>query len=564
MATEVGEQYAASIAVIEQFTYILTDRGTVISYRTAGIPRPDASTTLNPADKIQLKFENEIVQMAQGKNHVIFLDKAGKVYGVGDNSYHQVSPYLDREPSAGGEKNDDGSHNTPPRDNASKKEQLDRSNSQQNSMVHETGTLTGGTGRDLRPSAFIFEPQLVKLPNQEAVTIYKVHAFANTSLAFDRGGEMIVWGYNTGITYEGKPQNTGSKRNEVIPRPVVMLEFSGIKLSSQKEQIPGAGEDSYSRPEFTTDKSLQLLSGYRKDNEAKISETNTLLNEIKQKQSKVKEESNHARSLLEEAEKKLRELEHEIQILDERRQMELGEPDSSPESGGTRKLTDMKKLKAQLKEKQKTQKVLVEDAEVAVSKVEQEFSNLLVKEREYEADINVWKEQNKNLTTLANRYVQNKREAQGAAKVIENQANALMEGLYRRFSEIDKLQVALKVEREKLPVETALLRAEQEIKRESDTLDYESKLNNQGFIAKEHISKFTEMYKSCLGLLSNINRYQLKRLIEAEERSVLANQGYLKEQLEVKHNQDDDELPVFRNLESLGQKIFNFKFTNKQ
>ena len=165
---------------------------------------------------------------------------------------------------------------------------------------------------------------------------------------------------------------------------------------------------------------------------------------------------------------------------------------------------------------------------------------------------------------MANRYLQNKRDAQGAAKVIENQAHTLLTGLSRRFKDIDKLQMSVRVKEEKLPVELALLNAEKDIQEELNSVVYETKLNNQGFIAKEHISKFTEMYKTCLGLLSNINRYQMKRLIEAEERSVLDNRGYLREQLEIKHNLDDDELPVLRNLESLGQKIFNFKFTNKQ
>src|SRR3990167_6418649 len=118
---------------------------------------------------------------------------------------------------------------------------------------------------------------------------------------------------------------------------------------------------------------------YRKENETKIGETNTLLNEIKQKQSKVNEEISHAKSIMEESEKKLKEIEAELQILQERRDQDLSSPDSSPGSSPNKQQVDAKKLKLVLKEKQKNQKIVVEDSELALAKIQLEYSNLLSK-----------------------------------------------------------------------------------------------------------------------------------------------------------------------------------------
>jgi len=60
-----------------------------------------------------------------------------------------------------------------------------------------------------------------------------------------------------------------------------------------------------------------------------------------------------------------------------------------------------------------------------------------------------------------------------------------------------------------------------------------------------------------------INKFQFKQLIEAEERVLLSDKMILREQLDPSLiDQDQDENMVFRNVENIKNKIYNFKFTS--
>lgn len=71
------------------------------------------------------------------------------------------------------------------------------------------------------------------------------------------------------------------------------------------------------------------------------------------------------------------------------------------------------------------------------------------------------------------------------------------------------------------------------------------------------------MYRTSLRIISMINKFQFKQLIEAEERVLLSDKMILREQLDPSLiDQDQDENMVFRNVENIKNKIYNFKFTS--
>lgn len=85
---------------------------------------------------------------------------------------------------------------------------------------------------------------------------------------------------------------------------------------------------------------------------------------------------------------------------------------------------------------------------------------------------------------------------------------------------------------------------------------------------KDYEIKFLMMYATSLQILKHVNSLQFKQYLEAEEMISASGQTELKkllrEQLDPSLVSDDEEeIPLVKNLSMLKNKIFNFKFSNK-
>lgn len=75
---------------------------------------------------------------------------------------------------------------------------------------------------------------------------------------------------------------------------------------------------------------------------------------------------------------------------------------------------------------------------------------------------------------------------------------------------------------------------------------------------------FILMYHRALQVLKHVNALQFKQYQEAENKIILSNKTVLREQLDpTLVSDDEEEIPLVKNLSMLKNKIFNFKFANK-
>ena len=149
----------------------------------------------------------KFIQVCQGKNHILMLDTSGKVYSFGDNSFFQVCP--------------EGVILTTDRNQATYRSQSDVIPGQ-SQRSQKPVSITKGDIAHERGTEFL--DQIVEVPFGEYLSrsIYRIHAFNNTSIARDRSGDMYFWGENSlSDTYNPKP----------VKKPTILREFKKQKIS---------------------------------------------------------------------------------------------------------------------------------------------------------------------------------------------------------------------------------------------------------------------------------------------------------------------------------------------
>lgn len=142
------------------------------------------------------------------------MDNQGRCYTIGDNSHFQVCPEPDKVGGGVGDFN--ASHlNSPGPARSDKSGNNSGLVSPVNAKVEKTGS-------------YYDTLQRVNFIDSESRSIYKVHAFKNTSIAIDRNSEMLLWGENTIST-------ANNKLGKNFMYPTVITEFFGIDLCKQRK-----------------------------------------------------------------------------------------------------------------------------------------------------------------------------------------------------------------------------------------------------------------------------------------------------------------------------------------
>lgn len=184
----------------------------------------------NVPDDQPIKLDFEIVQVVQGRNHIVILDSSGKVYALGDNSHYQVAPLQEEKQTSN--KPADKSKNSQVNHTASPITDKKFDNNTSLSAASPKNANKDKIGSSLNLFAGFYPlPNRVYFPDNEGRSIYKIHAFNNTSIAIDRNGEMYLWGENT-ITLDGRKDYNKGKG------PIIINDFLGVKLS--KDSRPGS------------------------------------------------------------------------------------------------------------------------------------------------------------------------------------------------------------------------------------------------------------------------------------------------------------------------------------
>lgn len=176
------------------------------------------------------------------------LDEVGQVYSLGDNNHFQVNA---------GEKNKGGKEGEGQAGTVKPEEESSR-------------TREAGQG-------FFKEPQRVYFGSRDSKSIYKLHAFGDTSLALSRAGDIYLWGLNSMSTLE-------SSFGCNYRRPELINDICGVKLSQVRanllsDQAPDTGEDKGAKSE----PGLSLLNEIRVMNDFEITKIIPQIGEIKNK-----------------------------------------------------------------------------------------------------------------------------------------------------------------------------------------------------------------------------------------------------------------------------------------
>lgn len=253
-------------------------------YRLARAPDAEKSASRNDqhlADEEVHKVNPpgvEFIQVCQGRNHILMLDSSGKVYGYGENTHFQIF-------SEGTQHLNNTSFNN----GTSHRSHADFATpSQRSQKMSSVAKLDLGLEKG---SEFVDRVQEVSFGEFNSVSIYKIHAFNNTSLAVDRGGDLYLWGENA---------LSESSGNRHLKHPTQIREYKKIKISKERTQLL---PDRISRvDEFQhqhQDQVLHMLDQYKANNSiqmakfkqdiegsrAKIAQT---INTIHQKEQLVK------------------------------------------------------------------------------------------------------------------------------------------------------------------------------------------------------------------------------------------------------------------------------------
>lgn len=192
----------------------------------------------------------EFVQVCQGRNHILMLDSSGKVYGYGDNNYFQIY--------------NEGNNIT--QQNTSHGHMSHRSNADlatPSQRSHKVSSVAKGDLMHDRGTEFIDKVQEISFSQFSSVSIYKIHAFNNTSLAVDRSGELYLWGENClSESHNPKP----------IKQPSPIKEYKKVKISKERNQLL---PDRISRvDDFQSnqaDQVLQMIDQYKANNSISLS-----------------------------------------------------------------------------------------------------------------------------------------------------------------------------------------------------------------------------------------------------------------------------------------------------
>lgn len=154
----------------------------------------------------------EIVQIAQGRNHILMLTSSGKVYAMGDNSFSQV--YAERQQDsqlpAGERKSIDA---------------MSKSGTEMTPSYSGMSGMGGGgtTMNNDKFSEYQENPRLVAFDDYNSKSLYKVHAFNNTSMAIDRSGDLYFWGEDTLRGADIQHRN--------VKFPQLLSDISGLRLT---------------------------------------------------------------------------------------------------------------------------------------------------------------------------------------------------------------------------------------------------------------------------------------------------------------------------------------------
>lgn len=145
------------------------------------------------------------------------LSSSGKVYGLGDNSYSQVYAERSTMDQIGDRKSIDN---------------LSRSGTEKTPTQSQSirSGMVGGGGTTVhldKTSEYQENPKLVAFDEYNSKSLYKVHAFNNTSLAVDRSGDLYFWGEDT--------FRVSDSSAKIVKFPILLNEVGGLRISKDSK-----------------------------------------------------------------------------------------------------------------------------------------------------------------------------------------------------------------------------------------------------------------------------------------------------------------------------------------
>lgn len=142
------------------------------------------------------------------------LSSSGKVYGLGDNSHSQVYAERSTMDQIGDRKSIDN---------------LSRSGTEKTpTQSIRSGMVGGGTTvHHDKSSEYQENPRLVAFDEYNSKSLYKVHAFNNTSLAVDRSGDLYFWGEDT--------FRVSDSSAKIVKFPILLNEVRGLRISKDRK-----------------------------------------------------------------------------------------------------------------------------------------------------------------------------------------------------------------------------------------------------------------------------------------------------------------------------------------
>lgn len=578
---------ASQIFLLEKYKFILTERGTLYkSMMKVGRTINDSTVryiarsregVILPEETV-IKVDSEITQVVQGRDHILILDSSGKVYGLGDNSFFQVCPIEQREylnagaylisatgtkggvltTKVGKQSSDQLSNNSPTNTVGKEAFKLGPQGSQElkspdhRKSVEPRGTISPrGSVNIIGPpvlpissegnmhqkvSVFVPEPIKVQFPGLEGRAIARIHAFGNTSLAYDRIGNMYLWGENL-VTQE---QNLPFGEGKCLRYPTQIKRLGPHRITENQDvvildRISGAKAGR----EMFEDKTLTLLRNYKGQNELEMVKLRPLMETLAFKIHQNSEQQSIKAGSIDDIVTKIDQLEAKIA----RNKQDPNREEMMKES------KKLKERKAAMESEKKKVDTDLKDAQTRLLQSRQ--------------DDKTASERTKILEALIEIHKQTKREKEALTAV--NQVKLLLDSIHRRFGDIDKMQVCRVIQSENTRASDAFAKVVQNIELENVVAQEELHKNMSQEKPDTALIHYLEMYQTALNVLSLQNRLQFSEVQEAQRRVVESNAEILLEQNDpTTLAAAVREKPVFRNLDHLAHKIFNFKFTNKQ
>lgn len=213
------------ICQLEEVTYLLNSDGEIQVIRTPNVEKSSTQEHEYKKKKFnakssrkfyQLKFLGEfvqIVQMVQGRSHILFLSISGEVYGVGNNDKYQLT----KDPII--PKNKELVQNKTVKANF--KELLGRKDK-------NNKELEAGQNKVIN----YLTPVKIEFKDKNEL-IYKLYAFNDTSMAYSRSGSIFMWGVNS-INDEYQMYNPLTEEGRTT-HPSEIMEILGIEISQNSK-----------------------------------------------------------------------------------------------------------------------------------------------------------------------------------------------------------------------------------------------------------------------------------------------------------------------------------------